>query len=708
MGDLGSVLLSIGVDDAPLKAGFARARQLAESAGNSIVKGLAGNSGSLTGLNIKLATLQGELQNVQIGTRRFRELRTEIEQAQKALNKAQGSGGGGPFAGLATGLAGLGIGAAGIGFLKSSIDAAVELESITRKLSNTLGQQGAAGALSFTRQLSDQLGLSFKTLASGFGSFTAAASSAGVPLETQKNLFAAVAKAGQQLGLSNDEISGSLLALQQVAAKGTVQMEELRGQLGERLPIAFAATAEGLGVTQTQLIKLVETGKLTAEQFFPALTKGLNELTKESQGVATTAQNFQKLANAWDNLQTSFGTNLVPGVTSAVKTLTDVLGGVGVVVEANKLGLGGGILTNALGIIPEQGSRAVGALQALANQYELTGQQARALFTDAVKGVGGKPNAFGQLTLSAKQFEQILARLPLLAEQFDLKNRGITKEQRQQKILLGELGALATTRNATQSQEAQQVIKTNNLITQGRADIEKAYRLYTQLQDPKLGTSNAKLNEAADLVKKSYQNFRELMVQGATDVANILTAAVNKLTDARLTLAGLQGAKDQGLNKYLNPEQQQLRLNTATASLGPDLERAISVATSLLKTQGVSLDKTFIADLRSIVAGAGGKTATVGTINGQPLVSAAGPQATTAGLDRVQQFIRDALGENSAMIAVQTATQNLSEINGQLVTVNGDLLKQVKALAQKQWQVNVNVPGGTASGDVLGPVNAGF
>ena len=427
---LGSAVLTVSVDDAQFKAGLDRARQAAASAGRAIGQALTGGSGiqTLNGLNIKLNSLQDELQKVAIGTRRFRELREEIEKTERALNRAQGGGGAGPLGNIATAVAGLGIGAGAVGFLRGSINAAVELESITKKLSNTLGPQGAGQALSFTKGLSDQLGLSFKTLANSFGSFTAAATAANVPLGEQRELFSAVARAAQALGLSNDEINGSLLALQQVAAKGTVQMEELRGQLGERLPIAFGATAKGLGITQQELIKLVESGKLTASQFFPALTKGLNELTEGAGGTATAAQNFQKLANAFDELQTSFGQSLLPTVIEQVTRLTKVLEGAGVVLRANKLGLGGGAITNALGVIPDQGAEAVGALRVLQDQFSLTEKQANALFTDAVASVGGRTNAFGQLTLSADQFKRVLEQLPSLAEQFRAKNKDVTGE----------------------------------------------------------------------------------------------------------------------------------------------------------------------------------------------------------------------------------------------------------------------------------------
>lgn len=323
----GQVVLTVTADPTPLEAGMRRARQTAETTGQALTRALSGGQAgqSLTGLTIKLNSLQQELQNVTIGTKRFNELRREIDATQKTLNKANGGGGGGILGQLATGLAGLGVGAAVGGFLKGSIDAAVELETITRKLSNTLGPQGAGGAIAFTKGLSDQLGLSFKTLAGSFGSFTAAATAANVPIKDQEALFAAISKAGQAFGLSNNELSGSFLALQQVASKGAVQMEELRGQLGERLPIALAATAKGLGITQGELFKLVESGKLTSGTFFTALTKGLNDITSGAGGVKTAAQDFQALGNAWDELQTSLGQSALPTVKAGVQALSNAI-----------------------------------------------------------------------------------------------------------------------------------------------------------------------------------------------------------------------------------------------------------------------------------------------------------------------------------------------------------------------------------------------
>ena len=364
---------------------------------------------TIDGLRTKLAGLQSELDKTAIGSRRFQDLQRDIKAVDAQIDKATGRMGLFATAARTAGgiIAGIGAGAAIAGFLRGAIQGAIELETITRKLSITLGQQGAAQALGFTKELADRLGLSFKTLANTFGGFTAAATAAGVPLEQQKSLFAAVAKAAQALGLSNEELEGSLLALQQIASKGTVSMEELRGQLGERLPIALSAAAKGLGLTIKQLTALVESGKLGSSEFFPALTKGLEELTASAGGVPTAAQNLAKFQNAWDELQASFGKNLLPTVVAEVKAATEAINEFGVQSRAMELGFTAGFLG-----VSAQAAQAVGTLDQLTTQYGLTTEQAKALFKVSTLGVGAVYTSTGELIMTTEQYGALLDDLP--------------------------------------------------------------------------------------------------------------------------------------------------------------------------------------------------------------------------------------------------------------------------------------------------------
>ena len=520
---LGRATFDVLLDTTAFRAGIEQVRTLAQRAGQGIENALGtkASRGSLAALDIRITSLKEEIRLVEIGSAKYKELQGAIRNATRERQKAEGAGGGfGPALsgglGNLAGALGVGIGVAGVATaIKDAVGAAVEFESITRKLQNTLGPQGAAGALQFTKGLADQLGLSYKQLASDFGSFTAAASAAGIPLEQQQAVFQAVAKAGQSLGLSGDAVTGSLLALQQIASKGVVSMEELRQQLGERLPIAFSAAAQGLGVTQQELNKLVESGQLTAQQFFPALAKGLNQLTAGAGGVETSAQQFQKLGNAWEELQVAFGESLVPTIIEQVKALSVALKGVKVVIDANKLGLGGGLFGNALGSIPEEGTKAVAALRNLQQQFTLTDKQARALFTDAVKLEGINNIAFAK----PAEFEKVLARLPGLAEKFRARYKDVTGElqaanaaaaqglaaqlQGEAKLRTAKLASLSSEASILKAQEARlgfysqeyqllgQINKVRNDAAIGRSDTIKSLLDQELSQAQKLATNDA-------------------------------------------------------------------------------------------------------------------------------------------------------------------------------------------------------------------------
>ena len=330
---LGRATFDILLDTSAFKAGIEQVRTLAGRAGKSIEEALGpkASKGTLAALDVRVNSLREEIRLVEIGSAKYKELAKQIRLATQERDKAESDGGlkGG---GLGAGLRGL-AGAAGLTIsfaaltaaISGSVKAAAEFETVTKKLENTLGAGGAADALQFTKGLADQLGQSYLQLSDDFGTFTAAASASGVPLQQQRDVFAAVATAGQRLGLSNEQVSGSLLALQQIASKGTVQMEELRNQLGDRLPVALSAAAAGLGLNQKELIGLVESGKLTAAEFFPALTKGLNELTKGAGGALTLNQQLGQLGNAWNELQVELGKTLFPIATAGVAGLTGAL-----------------------------------------------------------------------------------------------------------------------------------------------------------------------------------------------------------------------------------------------------------------------------------------------------------------------------------------------------------------------------------------------
>lgn len=72
-------------------------------------------------------------------------------------------------------------------------------------------------------------------------------------------------------GGSDEGLKRVAVAIQQMAGKGVISMEELRQQLGEQLPTAMKAMAAGMGMSMKELSKEIENGNITA-------TTGLNAM----------------------------------------------------------------------------------------------------------------------------------------------------------------------------------------------------------------------------------------------------------------------------------------------------------------------------------------------------------------------------------------------------------------------------------------------
>jgi tape measure domain-containing protein len=75
-----------------------------------------------------------------------------------------------------------------------------------------------------------------------------------------------------------------MTAFTQMASKGRVQAEELRGQLGDRLPGAEQMFADALGVNTQQLDKLMKNGKLLSKDVLPRVSAQMKKMADEAGG----------------------------------------------------------------------------------------------------------------------------------------------------------------------------------------------------------------------------------------------------------------------------------------------------------------------------------------------------------------------------------------------------------------------------------------
>ena len=237
------------------------------------------------------------------------------------------------FSGATDGIKNLVIGYlslnAAIQAVGASFDRALKLDAINSALTAVLGSSEAAAAqFQQLSQFADQYGLNLVAVGEAYKNFAAAAVSANVPLEQTNYIFESVAKAASVLKLSNDDLKGSLNALSQMISKGTVSAEELRGQLGERLPGAFNLAAKAMGVTTSELGKMLENGEIMAGDLLPKLALELNKTFGDK--ITGKVDSLQASVNRLDNSFTNAVNNgnvgelfkgIVDGANVALKIL---------------------------------------------------------------------------------------------------------------------------------------------------------------------------------------------------------------------------------------------------------------------------------------------------------------------------------------------------------------------------------------------------
>ncbi|HAN7668825.1 TPA: tape measure protein [Escherichia coli] len=186
---------------------------------------------------------------------------------------------------------------------KAIMNAGLKRDSAQRAAKFVLGDK-APEAETFIRGLADKTGLNISEGLSSYAKFAAGAQGSMSQEQTQE-LFGNATAMSRLMGLSNDELNGILKAFEQMASKGKIQAEELRGQLGDRMAGAFKLFAEALGMTATELDAAMKNGKVLSADTLPKVAKQMGLMIDKAGGWAEVAKSTQtalgKLANNWDD-----------------------------------------------------------------------------------------------------------------------------------------------------------------------------------------------------------------------------------------------------------------------------------------------------------------------------------------------------------------------------------------------------------------------
>lgn len=212
--------------------------------------------------------------------------------------------------------------------IAGSLDAFRELEAIESRLGAVFNQDTSQinQEVAFLRGEANRLGISFGTLAGQYSKFAVAAKQANFSGEATRRMFISVAEAGRVNKLSVEQLNGTFLALEQVISKGKFSAEEIRRQLGDRLPGAFSILANALGVTTAELDRVMSAGELLATE--SNLLKFTDELSKRfgpqlSSSLDTLSTDLGRFENSVFKSQLAVANGFVPALRIALQSFNE-------------------------------------------------------------------------------------------------------------------------------------------------------------------------------------------------------------------------------------------------------------------------------------------------------------------------------------------------------------------------------------------------
>lgn len=272
-----------------------------------------------------------------MATKEISLLLTAKDQASQALKDVSGG-----LSGLEAAVGKLlpvlgGIGAA-IG-VQEIIDSAVAWDKYENALTAITGSaEEAQKELDYIWETADRLGVNVNVLADNWTKFLAASKGTVIEGEQTRLIFEAVANATSKLGLSSEETTGALNAVQQMMSKGKVTAEELRGQLGERVPGAFAIFAKAAGVSTAMLDEMLSKGEVTVD-LLPKVAEELNKVYATASNGESATQAINRFNNSIEKFKVELGEAGVLDVfISVMKTLQELMGDDRVIESIRNLG----------------------------------------------------------------------------------------------------------------------------------------------------------------------------------------------------------------------------------------------------------------------------------------------------------------------------------------------------------------------------------
>jgi tape measure domain-containing protein len=216
-----------------------------------------------------------------------------------------------------------------------ALSAATALQTFRNQLNAVTGSsENASRSFAFIDGLADRFAVPLESVRQGFVRMYASMEPAGFGAAEIEGLFTGVSKAAATFGMSKDQVDRVTYALSQMASKGQIMAEELRGQLGDVLPGSFALFAEAAQMSIPEFTKAMEQGRFSGEAMRAVLNNvaillntkfasGAEGAAKTLQGALNTmGTGLQRMYEAFEPLVNEVAQKVFPLIASAVSDAT--------------------------------------------------------------------------------------------------------------------------------------------------------------------------------------------------------------------------------------------------------------------------------------------------------------------------------------------------------------------------------------------------
>lgn len=212
---------------------------------------------------------------------------------------------------------------------QKTIDAGVKRQS-AQLASTAIFGGDTQQARMFAATFSHQIGQNYTDTLKQYSNFAAGAQPE-LGFQGTQEFYKNAAMFSRIRGATDEDLKGIMIAFQQMASKGKIQAEELRGQLGDRLAGAVQLFADAIGKTPQELDKMMKDGKLLAKDVLPKVSERMRELVEAAGGMnAVSKQTATSMGQAkamWDNTLVALFNNSSEGISQLSNSVAMFLQG---------------------------------------------------------------------------------------------------------------------------------------------------------------------------------------------------------------------------------------------------------------------------------------------------------------------------------------------------------------------------------------------